>query len=652
MMKPLTLSSSGVLGVDPVTAGVEQSAENGANPRISRFAQAGLILALCLPVLSLTLTGFDSIRRVGMGIVSILLLLAAWNGIRRCRSFLPFAVGALFAWLLASSFRAPNPQVGAEAGMVALGGLLLGWAIWSLPGMSDQAVRWTPTAIAWASIPVAMVGWLQNFGVELGPWFDAISEVPASLFGESNLGGIWCALAIPWLVAEIVRKGPARVSAVMGLTALAGYQFISKSRASFLALALGLLAALVFYLIRNRRRPDEGGLRLVVLPVLAVLVGYGAGFSLLRWRTPTQFVQEARSTYSINQRIEHWKSTTAMWKERPVLGVGLGGFQAAYHAYRSDGEVRALGVLPGRPERFKVLTGAHQTWLQLAAEAGLPAVLGFLALTGGGLFLWWRKFSGLARDSFIVGAAAAATLIAGVTAGMFNSLHVAPAHWTILAISAGLLWSICAAERAPDYSAAGWRRGLVVMCLVLAVGSTFLLVRKVQGRWELYWADRRAASAQRLDAVVSANPFAADSRLAAAKAWMKEGRPDHGRAHLEHLVGWEPENPAFRYWLGRLEVLAGRPEAASAHVQVALNRAAGWAAPHFGLGLVAVAGGDATRAAEAFGRAVELEPAWADAHRELARALSALGKADDAARHIAEADRLSSRGNSGSGPGP
>ena len=77
--------------------------------------------------------------------------------------------------------------------------------------------------------------------------------------------------------------------------------------------------------------------------------------------TPQAATQEV---YSGSFRFETWKGTLRMVLANPVLGVGLGAFEWRYPRYASVGFTRL----------------AHNSYLELASEAGIPALLLLLAL--------------------------------------------------------------------------------------------------------------------------------------------------------------------------------------------------------------------------------------------------------------------------------
>ncbi len=68
-------------------------------------------------------------------------------------------------------------------------------------------------------------------------------------------------------------------------------------------------------------------------------------------------------------RIKTWESTLKMIKDAPLLGVGLGNYAIVYPPYRQWEE---------KEMETRIRWYAHNDYLQIAAEAGVPALLCFL----------------------------------------------------------------------------------------------------------------------------------------------------------------------------------------------------------------------------------------------------------------------------------
>ena len=131
----------------------------------------------------------------------------------------------------------------------------------------------------------------------------------------------------------------------------------------------------------------RAGLRLALLAAALLF----AGRSLLppsvvaRMRSITQDITVAdmrgvvptSANFAVVERLAHWQAAAEMAAAHPWLGVGLGNYAAAYERYRLVRWPLALGH-------------AHNFYLNLAAETGLPGLLIFVALLLAAAQQGWR----------------------------------------------------------------------------------------------------------------------------------------------------------------------------------------------------------------------------------------------------------------------
>jgi hypothetical protein len=111
----------------------------------------------------------------------------------------------------------------------------------------------------------------------------------------------------------------------------------------------------------------------VLVLLLSVTAPKSGGSSAPTGITPGTRIASASKTQdqSATFRLNLWKSAVSLAKERPVFGWGLGSYR-----YES-----------ARPGIATATVFAHNTYLQLAAEAGVGALLVFLGFLG----LWARR---------------------------------------------------------------------------------------------------------------------------------------------------------------------------------------------------------------------------------------------------------------------
>jgi O-antigen ligase len=134
------------------------------------------------------------------------------------------------------------------------------------------------------------------------------------------------------------------------------------------------------------------GVLVVLVVVLLLLLGGGRLASLLDTTTGTTFF-----------RLQLWRSSIAMIRDHPVLGVGLDNFLYAYRTHY---------VLPTAWEEFN-LSHPHNVVLDFWLRLGLPGLLVFLWLLTAFFQHSWGIYKLLPEGS-------RRALVLGLMAGMVN----------------------------------------------------------------------------------------------------------------------------------------------------------------------------------------------------------------------------------------
>jgi O-antigen ligase len=142
----------------------------------------------------------------------------------------------------------------------------------------------------------------------------------------------------------------------------------------------------------------------------------------------------------VRERVFMWKSGLAMWRERPLVGVGPGGVKREYSRF-------AL------PEAVKKRTGhVHNTPLQILVERGVLGLAAWLAIWA----VFFTRCIGLLRRlpseaaaerALVVGSLAAIVgfLVAGLSEYNFGDSEVVMVAWALMALP----WAIGEAHEPP-----------------------------------------------------------------------------------------------------------------------------------------------------------------------------------------------------------
>ncbi len=163
---------------------------------------------------------------------------------------------------------------------------------------------------------------------------------------------------------------------------------LCASRGAF----LGLVAAFLYFVWRSRRR-----VRNFVLVTILVLP-----FSLVLPSSPVhRFLHPSRNDKeAAGFRIVAWKAGLRMIRAHPLVGIGLGNFKPMMEFYKDPDE--------------KVHTMAHNIYIEIAAEMGLPALLTYLAM----MYFSYRTLEQVRRRSLRSGPPLLHQAALGIQAGL------------------------------------------------------------------------------------------------------------------------------------------------------------------------------------------------------------------------------------------
>jgi len=228
--------------------------------------------------------------------------------------------------------------------------------------------------------------YLQGAATILGYATPNIGTVNATYFSHNHFAG-FLILILPIAVGLFV--GAIRVEKkffLFILISLMGTALVlSLSRGAFLGIGVAMFGFLVSLIIK---RVQEGERLWKILAVLILIVGVIAigitaiGFSPIAHRSLLESFLPNAATIHKEIRFPLWRSSLEIVKDFPIAGSGLGTFQFMIERYR-----------PLELSQEQAAVYAHNDYVQLAAEMGIPALL---------LVLWglWRFYRRMLRTYF------------------------------------------------------------------------------------------------------------------------------------------------------------------------------------------------------------------------------------------------------------
>ncbi len=304
-------------------------------------------------------------------------------------------------------------------------------AIWFVWVRSLAAVRENRAILAWSLFAAAALVAIASFagkshdpraiwGLRYTPGWRGFGPFPnrnhtACFFAISAVFGAGCTT---W--AGMRKKHGLLVLGIAMIGLLVGALFATESRGGIIAFGAGAVVFVAFVLAKLRNRRALGVVFASVLLALAVALVFGS-------RSLTRFSSAESARISNQLRVEIWRDATAMWKDAPLFGHGLGSFPQLFPMYQT---MQLDDQIVLHPE---------SSWLLWLTELGAVPVL-----LGVGLF--FALIAVHARENFrsrhtfylrAGGFAAAAGLLAHAAIDL-------PAHrWGTLAFALAALGLAC-----------------------------------------------------------------------------------------------------------------------------------------------------------------------------------------------------------------
>lgn len=271
---------------------------------------------------------------------------------------------------------------------------------------------------------------LGQFALGIGPENFAIGRFMRAYgtFDQPNPYAGYLGMLIPMAVGFLLTRPSSRArNAVLAVLALAaGGVVASLSRGAWVGIALAISAMMVFWGTRSRLLLGVGALAMTPLGALAYMNLLPAEITD-RIATAVDYFRfiDVRSqvvtseNWAVIERVAHWQAALDMISAHPLLGVGAGNYSAVYEQYMVPGWTLSLGH-------------AHNFYLNMAAETGIPGLLVYLTVlvvAAIHVVRWLVRSRGegtaprqLLRRGILVGVLGA--LVASAIQNMFDNLFV------------------------------------------------------------------------------------------------------------------------------------------------------------------------------------------------------------------------------------
>ncbi len=320
-------------------------------------------------------------------------------------------------------------------------------------------------------------------------------------------------------------------------------------------------------------------------------------------------------------RIVFYEDTLRMLKDYPLLGVGIGNFEYVYPKYRTLTE--DVFTYDWR------LTRAHNDYLQIAAEAGIPALLIFFLI----LLVYLAKTLFFLRTGADAGTnLCVITLFTGIAATLiqslvdFNLYNTASSLYFFIFLGAG---SALTQTETKLYRVT--QKGRMLSYTLVPAGIFLILISLYSFGANFYTGlGDRALHASHIKSIryyKKALTLQPKNRAALVKLGQMSsttGEYAEALAVLNTLLSYYPYEYQSYNFRGNMHFLLNRHEDAERDYKAALA-IYNFSIPHFNLGLLSEAKGDMHHAMKEYQEAISLNPDYGDAHFKLGMLYGSIG---------------------------
>jgi O-antigen ligase len=376
---------------------------------------------------------------------------------------------ALVVWSILSFLTAPDKMFAAQGLLFLISGTLVCLAVTTV--RADAQRQFLLAALCAASLLASVSGialFLHDHRIDAqGLYHDH------QLYGAALLMPLMLMLAIGLSPVTPIRRWSARLAVLLGVIALA----LSVNRSTWMGAAVSLVVflGLVLYARAGERwqLQPRRVISAFMLCAIAMLLFAAPQARPVRARMRSLTTVTRGKEWSVEWRLATWRGALMMAKKKPLQGWGIGEYPARHFAFTGTGQTAALV----RSRWPNIEDEAHNSYLQIAVEMGLPGLLLWLGVLGTAFVGGVRRVRGLPLRSLpqwcLIGclsALAGQTVdAAGNPAWQFGGVSLF--FWVTL----GLLAALCLGTPEPqDVCDAGPRMPSWTGILMLILGGGML----------------------------------------------------------------------------------------------------------------------------------------------------------------------------------
>lgn len=384
------------------------------------------------------------------------------------------------------------------------------------------------------------------------------SLVPAAGFANPNVAAEYTALILPIALGVALSRRSRNVPVLLACGLTLGsivYLICARCRSAWLALlCAGLWAAVCAIAPRIRGRLS---LRWVLLLCAVAVV---AAFGLFCTGTVGKVVRLAGG--SAIYRTMVWENSLAMVQERPLLGFGPAGFKIFYPGYKNR-------AVPDKAfDKETQIRRAHNDYLQMAVETGVPGFLLFAGILLSGFAITLRHAGGAAEQPLVIGLSAG--IIAFMTTAFFGFPFQRAVHPVVVFTCLALLNMLRGVRLVSVKVPRGIAIAALIIVCVAGAALTRFNVRTIISDGYFQTAlryEKGRANKKALEASLQAHAYSPqrmDILTTVGRAYVTTGDLDKGIQALEQVTAAQPYNLNALFILGAAYTNRGDSEKALA----------------------------------------------------------------------------------------
>ena len=198
-------------------------------------------------------------------------------------------------------------------------------------------------------------------------------------FKMPNDLGAYLALSLPFVLGYFIaswrrhpkqKKNPIWVTSVLGLVVImmGANLVLTLTRAAWISVTAATVCLGIYLIVVMLRKPEsvDGLRRGILLGSVAIIVFLSLSLFFMPQHIKTRFQTVLEHPIGfMGERPQWWLTSLELIQKYPLTGIGLGRFRYEYQT-------------SGPPEQYNVPYHAHNIYLHIAVEHGIPSLLLFL----------------------------------------------------------------------------------------------------------------------------------------------------------------------------------------------------------------------------------------------------------------------------------